>query len=210
MQNSNSRIRFLHAYPSEKSFLLEEHGEVDFLFNDVPVGEKIGQGEYTEWMQVEAGAGVVTVFPAGTRGQELVRNEVKVPGDEQYTIVLADREGVVVLAPVKELDASLEEGYGGIRFGHLVNGASPVRIVRVDRYENEEEVYETVEYGQITEYIMEEELPIAFDIYTDASEERVLRIPWTQYEQGMLYTVFLIGSSNEEEPMEGIILAEDR
>lgn len=187
-----TKMRFLHAYSPERSFILAEDGAVDILLNEEVLAQDIAFGEATEYMEVNPGHGVIDIYPSGKREQVLVRNEVIIPEGSRYTLVLADKEGAPTLAPVQEGGLTLETGCAGIRFGHLVLGVEPVSISIVDRYDQSDMVLDKIEYGQISEYVVEPSSPVAFDLYTSASEERIARIPWTQYPEGKSITHYIL------------------
>lgn len=205
-----ARIRLLHAYPVTESLIMENGGKVDIVLNEETIAESLEWSEATQWQEVEPGRGILSVYPAEDREQLLVSNHVIVPEEGNYTLVLAQREGTAVIATVKDGETAVPEGYSGVRFGHLVSGAQPVKVVLVDRFENEETIYEEVEYGQITEYILNEEEPIAFDLYMDSVEERCMRIPWKQYKEGRAYMIFLLGSIKDKNKIKIVALEEDQ
>lgn len=204
------KIRFLHAYPPEQSFVLIGDGAVDILLDEEMIVQELPFGQYTEYMEVKPGRGVLSVYPAGRREQPLVRNNVVIPEDNRYTLVLADREGAAVIAPVLDGEITLADGYAGIRFGNLVPDLDPLSISLLDRYERPDLIFEEVEYGQITEYIVEQESPVAFDIYTKTSDERLMRVPWRQYTAGNSYTIYLLkAGAEEDQKLQAVVLQEE-
>jgi acetylornithine deacetylase/succinyl-diaminopimelate desuccinylase-like protein len=117
--------------------ILSDTGNVDIVYEDQELVQGLQWGEITEVIPMNTGSGILSVYPEGEREQALVQNRVLIPEDGNYTIIIADRDGVAILATVKESEVDPAEEVAGIRMGHLLYNTEPVTIVINDRYEKQ-------------------------------------------------------------------------
>lgn len=186
-------IRIFHASPDAPP--------VDVYLNNRLVVSNLRYRNFTEYLQVPAGVSNVKVFPAGNTQNPVINTNVNIPPNTILTVAAINKLQDISLYPIEDTPMPIPMGKVYVRFGHLSPNAPSVDI----RLPDGTNLFEDVEYKEITDYILVDPGTYTLDAYPTGTDDRVLHVPNVTLEPNRFYTVYAIGLVGERPPLQVVI-----
>lgn len=195
MQNTNmGYVRVLHAVPDAPN--------VDIYANDEILAEDLAFGEYSDYIEVQAGDYEISLYVAGTMDTPVLANMLFMEENEATTVaVTGNLDGIEFLA-IPDSYMLMDSNNAMVRFVHLSPDAPAVDITLPDGTT----LLRNVSFQQVTPYIT-----ISPDDYTlqarvAGTQNVALTVPDVRAEAGYNYSVFAIGYVEGEPQLEALLL----
>lgn len=186
-------VRIFHASPDAPA--------VDVYLNNKLVASNLQYRSFTEYLQVAPGVYNVKVFPAGTMRNPVINTNINVPANNILTVAAINKLEDIALYAIEDTPMPVPADKVYIRFGHLSPNAPSVDI----RLPNGDELFEDVEYKEVTDYKLVEPGTYTLDVYGAGTDQRVLHVPNINLKPNRFYTVYAIGLVGEKPPLQVVI-----
>ncbi len=197
----SSHIRFLHGIPGRDA--------VDVYLGQQRMSRGLEYEEITPHMLVPSGRNRLRVSVPG-EDRPVLQNGIIIPEGTVYTLFMGNNGTEDQLYPVEEPRLQVSEGSGALRMANFSDpeGEWDVWIRREDGCP--EKLFENLEFGEVTEYVILEEGEYSLEIRDD--DDRIAAaVLGVTVQPGRFYTIYLVGRGAAEEesfPLVAIV-AED-
>jgi hypothetical protein len=185
--------RIFHASPDAPP--------VDVYLNNRPVVSNLKYRSFTEYLPLAPGVYNVKVYPAGTTTNPVINTNINVPGNTILTVAAINKLEDLALYAIEDTPMPVPMDKVYLRFGHLSPNAPAVDI----RLPDGTNVFEDVEYKEITDYDLLDPGTYTLDVYAAGTDNRVLHVPNINLKPNRFYTVYAIGLLGEKPPLQVVI-----
>lgn len=185
--------RIFHASPDAPP--------VDVYINNRPVVSNLRYRSFTEYLPLPPGVSNVKVFPAGRTTNPVINTNVNIPPNTILTVAAINELKDISLYPIEDTPKPIPMDKVYIRVGHLSPNAPAVDV----RLPNGRNLFEDVEYKEITDYKLVEPGEYTLNLYTTGTDKRVLHVPNINLKPNRFYTVYAIGLVGERPPLQVVI-----
>lgn len=190
-----SYVRVLHASPNAPA--------VDVYLNDTPTFRNITYREFSEYVPLTGGGLYnIKVFPAGTKTNPIVNENLFIPEGKIYTVAAIGDPSNISLLLVEDSPLSpIIVGKASVRFVHLSPDAPNVDVT----LPNGTKLFSNVGYKGITKYI-----PAAAGTYTiqakpTGTNNVILTVPNIRVAPNKFYTIYMVGYASKTPGLQVLI-----
>jgi len=195
----NSYIRVLHAAPNAPAVDIYANGNI--LIRD------LAYNELSEYLPVPPENNYnIMVFPSGEMTNPVINTELYIPANTIFNIAAVGELPDISLYPIPEPTTVPNSGRACVRFVHLSPNAPAVDIKLTDGME----VFNNVEYLEITDYICVPSGTYNFDVVPTGTDNVVLSVPNIQLSSNNVYTIYAVGLVGESPALEVLLVPETR
>lgn len=186
-------VRIFHASPDAPP--------VDVYVNNSPVVSNLRYRSFTEYLPLPPGVINVKVYPAGTTTNPVINTNVNIPPNTILTVAAINELKDLSLYAIEDTPMPIPMGKTYVRAGHLSPNAPAVDV----RLPNGRNLFEDVEYKEITDYKLVEPGDYTLDLFVTGTDTRVLHVPNIDLKPNRFYTVYAIGLAGERPPLQVVI-----
>lgn len=186
-------LRIFHASPDAPP--------VDVYLNNRSVVSNLRYRGFTEYLPVAPGVYNVKVFPAGRTVNPVINTNLNIPANTILTVAAINKLEDISLYAIEDTPMPVPVDKVYLRFGHLSPNAPSVDV----RLPDGKNIFEDVEYKEVTEYKLIEPGTYTLDVYTTGTDNRVLHVPNINLKPNRFYTVYAIGLVGERPPLQVVI-----
>ena len=192
-----SYIRILHASPDAPPVDIYANGNI--LVEDLPYTQ------FTNYLPVNPGNYLITVFPTGQTMNPVIETMITVPSGAAYTVAAKGMLADIELFPIPEkyiVPMPMQMNRPSqVRFIHLSPNAPPVDITLPDGTI----LFGNVPYEAYTEYISVTPGTYTLLVKPAGTNQTVLTIPNVNLMPGRTYSAYAVGLVGDEPPLEALL-----
>lgn len=186
-------VRIFHASPDAPP--------VDVYVNNRPVASNLRYRSFTEYVPLAPGVYNVKVLPAGNTENPVINTNINVPANTILTVAAINKLQDISLYAIEDTPMPVPVDKVYLRFGHLSPNAPSVDL----RLQDGRNLFEDVEYKEVTDYKLIDPGQYTIDLYAAGTENRVLHVPNINLQPNRFYTVYAIGLAGETPPLQVVI-----
>ncbi len=190
--NQSANVRILHAVPDAPN--------VDVYANGALLAANVAYGQVTAYMPVEKGTYEITIYPAGTNMNPVVRQMLCLEANENLTIAAIGTLSTISGMAIIDSNQPMQSGKAMVRFIHLSPNAPAVDITLPDGTV----LFSNVSYQQATQYIAVPPANYTLQVRVANTNNVVLTVPNVQLGANNYYTVYAIGLAGGMPPLSAL------
>ncbi len=190
----DSYLRFFHAIPGGPV--------VDIYANNSLIARDVNYGGISAYLALQHGKYQITVFAAGTTVAPVADVFLMIPAHTALTTALVGSVGAVQLKPLIDAPEQRNRRRSMVRFVHL----SPTALVTDFALNDGRVLFRKVAPHEATRYASLHPGRCGFKIRIAGSRQIVFRVPDIRLGVGQFYTVYLIGYSGGDQPVQTIVV----
>ncbi len=195
-QQSNSKIRVLHAVPNAPA--------VDVYANDNIIIKNLPYKEVSSNIPVPSGNYNIKVYPTGTKSNPVIDTNVYIPEKSFYTIAAIGELPDISLYPIQEPVSANKSNMACVRFIHLSPNAPAVDIKLPDN----SVVFNNVPYKGIANFTCVPPGTYTFKVTPTRTDDVVLTVPDVMLHPNTFYTIYAVGLVGETPSLEALLVPE--
>lgn len=189
-----SYVRILHAIPGASS--------VDIYVNNAPILRNISYKQFSNYLPITTGTYNIKIYAAGTTANPVVNTNLFIPAFSIITVAAIGKLPNVSLLPIADKsNVPLHPGKAEIRFINLSPDAPPLDIT----LPNGKILFKNAAYKEIGEYISVDNGVYTLQLRTAGTEKVVLHIPNIRIRPRHYYTVYAVGFTSGNPPLQALI-----
>ncbi|NFO96794.1 DUF4397 domain-containing protein [Clostridium botulinum] len=190
---TKSFIRLLHASPNTPS--------VDVYLNNQLITPNLKYKDFTQYISIIPGLYNIKVFPAGKLSYPIIDTQIKIPSNKIFTLALENTLKNIHVLPYEEPKLPIPPNNAYIKFVHLSPDTPNLDIT----LPNDTILFKDVEFEKGTDYT-----PIKTGTYTiqakpTGTNKVILTIPNIVLKPNRFYTLYAIGNSSGNPPLQMLI-----
>lgn len=186
-------VRILHASPDAPA--------VDIYANDQPLVKNLKYKEFTEYLDVPAGAYSIKVYPAGTKSKAVINTNLNLNSETISTVAAVGKVSDIQLLPINDPILPKEPSKTYVRFAHLSPNTPAVDITLPDGTV----VFQDVSFKEVTEYAAIDPGRYTLQARPTGSSDIALTVPNILLKPNRFYTVYAVGLIGENPPLQVLI-----
>ena len=195
-QQSNSKIRVLHAVPNAPA--------VDVYANDNIIIKNLPYKEVSSSIPVPSGNYNIKVYPTGTKSNPVIDTNVYIPEKSFYTIAAIGELPDISLYPIQEPVSANKSNMACVRFIHLSPNAPAVDLKLPDN----SIVFNNVPYKGIANFTCVPPGTYTFKVTPTRTDDVVLTVPDVMLHPNTFYTIYAVGLVGETPSLEALLVPE--
>ncbi len=193
--NSNKEsamVRVLHAVPDAP--------KVDVYANGMPLAKNLAFGEITDYMPVPSGTYEITIYPAGTMTNPVIKQMLTVNDKQKLTVAATGTLSTITGMAITDSNQPMQKGDAMVRFIHLSPNAPAVDLT----LPNSTVLFRNISYGQATPYVAVPPSTYTVQVRAANTPNVVLTVPNVKVDKGKFYTAYALGLVGETPPLQAL------
>ena len=191
-QAGQARLRVVHASPDAPP--------VDVVVDGNTAFSNVAYKDITDYRSFAAGARNVTFVPTNGDQAAVINIDVDLQADTDYTVVAVGELASIEALVLVDDNSAPATGQARVRFVHASPDAPAVNV----RLQGGSELWSNVEFKGVGNYLSTNAGTVTLEVLDAGTNQVVLTVPNTTLNACNVYTIYAVGLTSGEPPLEAI------